>query len=171
MVIGKYYSFKMKGWQDAINGVVCAIGSDWILIKSIIADFRYDGFAIIQTKRIKEWIHDEKVSFREEVLQVKGIMDLPIPDIPIDSFVAPFLWLIQQKETVLFTSKDESEAFMGKFIKIAKKEIELYSMSSEGIWESKLWNFSINDIVMVEWQSDYILSLMKYNHSIGGEKR
>jgi len=166
MEIGKFYSFKIKGWQGNIYGVVCALSPVWILVKVIVDDFRYDGFAIIQMKHIKEWIYDEKVAFREQVLRTKGIMDIPFPTVPLDSPNAPFSWFVQQKEIVFFIPKDESEAFMGKIIEVTKKKIDLHPVFADGTWNIDIWDFFINDIVVVEWQSHYIRSLMKYSRTI-----
>lgn len=166
MEIGKFYSFKIKGWQYAINGVVCDIGAEWILIKAIIGDFQYDGFSIIRTKHIKEWIHDERNIFIEHVLLTKGIMDIPFPNIPLDNPTTPFLWFLQQKEIIFFTPKDESDGFMGEIIKLTKRQFDLHPMLSEGIWSLETWTFSINNIIVIEWQSDYIKSLIKYSQTV-----
>ncbi len=65
MEAGRFYSFKIKGWENVLHGVVCKATTDWVLIKNIARDFLCDGFALMQTRYIKKCVNDETCYLKE----------------------------------------------------------------------------------------------------------
>jgi hypothetical protein len=39
--------FKIKGWKEPMAGVVEVIGSEWIQVKHIVADYTLGGYSLI----------------------------------------------------------------------------------------------------------------------------
>lgn len=158
----RLYLFEIKGWED-IFGVVCAVSAEWVLVKQIINDFRYNGFVLIRSKYIIRWGRDGNIPFREEVIKKLGIMDISVPDIPLNDLTSPFLWLAQQKEFLSLSHKKELDPYLGEIMKIKKHKIEYHTMTPKGVWKSAYWTCPMNDVCFVEWKTDYINSLLAYN--------
>lgn len=163
--IGKLCSFTIKGWDDTVTGIVCAVSSEWVLIKQIIGDFRYDGFALIRSKYIDLWNRDKGIPFRQEVLEALGVMDMPVPEIPLSDLNAPLLWLLQQKNTLSFTFAKEYTFRVGDLLGVEEGNISYRALSLEGEWLTGINHVSINSIRLIEWKSEYIQSLLLYTEA------
>lgn len=159
----RFYQFTIKGWEGPVYGVIVSIGVEWTLVKKIVGDFAYDGYALIHNKFIKRCIQDEKVIFKEKVLRAKGIMDLLIPVVPLGSQTEPLIWFNEQKLTVQINPKDESVCYVGEIISIMKTFFRLSPMNPRGYWESYEYRFSFGEIVMISIDTDYVNSLLIYN--------
>lgn len=167
--IGKLCSFEIKGWKDTITGIVCAVTSEWVLIKQIIGDFKFDGFALIRSRYIDLWNRDKGIPFRQEVLNALGIMNIPVPNIPLDDLNAPLLWFLQQNDTLAFTFAKEYAFYVGDLVGIKKNNINYHALNPKGEWLADISHSSINSIRLIEWKTDYIQSLLKYSKAYSKE--
>lgn len=160
---GKFYEFKIKGWEDTINGIIEAISQEWVLVKWIISDYIFDGYAVIRKKYIKKCIQNENIIFQEGVLRAKGIMDIPVSNIPIDSNTSPFNWFCENKSVIVIYPIDESICDVGYITKVLKRVFYFKNMDHKGIWDTIEDNCLISDVVMISIGSDYVNSLLNYN--------
>ena len=160
---GKLYSFEIKGWKEPICGIVEAFSVDWILIKWIINDFLFDGYSVIQRRHIKKCFQDENLLFKESVLRAKGVMDIPTPEIPIDSKSAPLKWFCDNMNIVLVSPIDESVCDVGKITKVLNRVFYLKTMDGEGKWDNVYDNCLLSEIVSFSIDTDYVKSLLIYS--------
>lgn len=167
--IGKLCSFEIKGWDDTVTGVVCEVTPEWILIKQIIGDFQYNGFALIRSKYIELWNRDKGIPFKQEVLKALGVMDIPVPNIPLDDLDTPLLWLLRQNDTLSFTLARENSFYVGNLVGVKNGTINYHALSSKGEWLADISHSSINSIRLIEWKTDYIQSLLKYSKAYSKE--
>lgn len=161
---GKFYLFKIKGWEAPIGGVVELIGLEWILIKHIVADYTLDGYSLIQKKYISSYIYDDNVQFTEKVLVAKGIMDLCTSyNIPLDTQTAPFIWLKECDITAQFNPKDDSICYVGKVGEMTKRFFQLISMDTKGHWDTFFYKYTYANMRTIDIDSDYVNSLLIYS--------
>lgn len=161
---GSFYIFKLKGWKEPICGIIENIGSEWILIKHIVSDYTFDGYSLIQTKYIKDQLHDDETVFTEKVLLAKGIMDISVPyDIPLDTPTAPFEWFKKQGVTTQFNPKDETICYVGKVTEFKRKYFQFISLSPKGCWDPDFYKCTFAKIRTINIDSDYVNSLLIYN--------
>lgn len=164
MEINKLYLLYLKNWNEPIWGILNSEGKEWIFIKKITNDYLHDGYALVRRKKIKKIIRDSDVLFKENVLIAKGYMNSILSsNIPMDSLSSPLIWLCGDKKTVLLSPKDEAVCYMGNILRVSKSLFYLQAMTSVGVWEKELFRYIISDIVTIEYDTDYINSLLAYN--------
>ena len=163
-ILKKYllYKFHIKNWEEPIYGVIENSNDEWILIKRIINDYLHDGYTLIRRKYIKNISRDENTVFKEKVLDAKGEIGGTI-DMSIDTIYTPLQWLMEQKKTFMISSKDENIGYVGYIVKLLKISFYLKSLDSNGVWREKSFLYEIHKIRTIDFEIDYINSLLAYN--------
>lgn len=161
----KLYTFKIKGWNDSVLGLLESIGNEWLLIKRIGDDFRYDGYGLIRRKYVQCSILDTDSSFKEDVLSVVGIMDIKLPHIPLETISGPFNWIKESNMTVELYPKDDSIMFVGKMLTLLKSSFLLSTIDEKARWDSEPYRIKMNEIVSICVDTDYVSSLLTYSQS------
>ncbi|WP_291582216.1 hypothetical protein [Bacteroides sp.] len=160
----KFYSFYMKGWDEPCLGIIQSIGDEWILIKRIINDYLFDGYTFIRRKYIQKVNRDSNIIFKEKVLYAKGYIDQSLPlTICLNKLSTPLDWICEKKCVCMISPKDETLCYITSIEKILKRYLILHAMTFEGCWETKNFKYLISEIVTIDFDNDYINSLVTYN--------
>jgi len=153
----------MKTWEEHIWGIVENSSSEWVLLQRIINDYMFDGYTLIRQKYVKKVIRNENVIFKEKVLNAKRNSDILISkNIPINTVFSPLQWMMDNKEVFMISPKDESISYVGQITRILKESFYLKAINSRGIWDEKLFLYKINNIRAIDFDNDYINSLLTY---------
>ncbi len=160
----KLYLFLIKSWDDHVYGIVENVSEEWVLVKRIINDYLFDGYTLIRKKYIKDVIRNSDVTFKEDVLIAKGYMDIKkSPNISINNVLDPLVWLKESQTIFMLSPKDESICFLGKIEKILSDYFNIKALDSKGQWAKKLYRYRFNNIRTIDFETDYINSLLAYN--------
>lgn len=164
MEVNKFYTFYIKGWNEPLHGIVVAFGIEWVLIKRIISDFLFDGYTLVRRKYVKKVIRNEDVIFKEKVLASKGYMNMiDIPDFSLDDSNTPLILLNTLGKTLMFSPQDESLCYIGRLYRVSKCMIYFNAMDARGNWENRPYKCLLNKIRTIDYDNDYIESLLLYN--------
>lgn len=90
-------------------------------------------------------------------------MDIPTPEIPIDSKSAPLKWFCDNMNIVLVSPIDESVCDVGKITKVLNRVFYLKTMDCEGKWDNVYDNCLLSEIVSFSIDTDYVKSLLIYS--------
>lgn len=161
----KLYTINIKNWEKPIVGIIEYSSCKWIVIKRIAIDYMFDGISLIQRRHIKSCKRTKDNKFAEKVLAAKGVIDITIPQIPLESSLFPIKWLCSQQKVVEFWTVEESTSYVGKINEVRTIMFHWTSMSSRGKWLTDTFTLKIKDIVSIDIDTDYILSLLIYNQS------
>ena len=158
------YLFVIKSWNDPIYGIIENISEEWVLVKRIISDYLFDGYTLIRRKYIKDVIRNSDVIFKEDVLIAKGYIDgEKVQSISIDNAFSPLEWFKESQTTFMLSPKDESICFLGQIEKILSNSFYLKALNSKGQWDKKPYIYRLNNIRTIDYETDYINSLLAYN--------
>lgn len=161
----KVYTINIKNWEEPIVGIIEYSSRKWIVIKKITNDYIFDGHSLIQRRHVKSCKRTKHNKFAEKVLAAKGVMDMEAPQIPIENSLAPFKWLYNQKKVAEFWIVEESTSFVGKLSEVRTILFRWIALSSHGEWLTDIYTLKIKDVVFIDIDTDYILSLLIYNQS------
>lgn len=161
----RLYTINIKSRKEPIVGIVEYSSLKWIVIKKITNDYIFDGFSLIQRCHVKSCKRTKDNKFTEKVLAANGIMDIITPQIPIENRLAPFKWLYSQQEVAEFWIVVEDTSFVGKVNEVKTIILHYTILNSCGKWLTDIYTLKIRDIVFIDINTDYILSLLTYNQS------
>ena len=72
LIKNNLYSFKIKGFVNKSRGIFLQVGEDWLLIKSLFADYILDGYQLLNKKYILSINQSEGDIFTQKVLTANG---------------------------------------------------------------------------------------------------
>jgi len=165
MEIGKLYSIRLYHSNEEFKGIVQSIGNEWIVLYQLFTDFMMDGYLLLKKEYINTIVHDEKNSFTEKVLLAKGVAFNRLNfDIPLDDTKALFQWLKEREIVFMFSLRDTYAGHVGKISRILPQSFYLHVLDVDGVWREELL-YRINTVRSIDFDSDYIKSLLMYCNS------
>lgn len=160
----KVYKMKMQNWQEQFKCVVLVEGAEWTLVHNLF-DYSIDGYAILQNKFIKNRLHSEKEDFSEKVLMANNkLVDCNL-HIPLTTNKL-FEYLKENKIVFQISFKDDSYVYIGKIEKLLQHSFHFKTMSTLGIWDKTIELIRFNSVRIIEFNTDYINSLVTYNQTM-----
>ena len=170
MELLKLYSFYIKDRKNKIQGILLSEGDEWILIKNNF-DYILDGYLIINKQYLLECHIGEDEIFTEAVLLANNkLANIKRLDIPLTTkSLINYLY----KEQIIFQIflKDDSASYIGKISKVLNKSIYIEPLDTNGLWMNERFLFRTMYIRVIQFDIDYINSLLNYNHYIENKLR
>lgn len=160
----KVYSIKIKSWEDTLSCIKINENNDWILIENLI-DYSIDGLGIINKKYIKSVCRAEKEILTEKILEANHRVKRDKIPIPLDTN-SMIEYLYRNKVVFQISLKDDTYVFIGMIEKILKKSFYIKRINAKGIWMDSLMLFRIDHIRSLEFDTEYINSLLNYNKTL-----
>ncbi|MBF9141409.1 hypothetical protein [Hymenobacter properus] len=102
---------QLAGWQTDEVGLWVAENEDWLLLRSIPADYVVDGYALIVKKHIVSRRPHRGRKQVEQVLKLKGIQPGVPPGFVFLDLVDMMRWVERQYGLVEFADEEESTFF------------------------------------------------------------
>jgi hypothetical protein len=165
---GKFVSFKYRDRKDIISGYLIDYNNDWTLIKCNPVDYIIDGYLILKTKKILKYRRDDYEKFREKVLIAKRIIPSDNDIFPITDISETLQLISKRFGAFKIEKKDETVCFVGRFLKMTKENLIIQGIDKYAKWlESE--KYKLKSIRTIEFDSDYINSLITYNKTINNE--
>jgi hypothetical protein len=156
--------FILKKWQFSIDCLVLNESIDWILVNNLF-DYSVDGYALIQKKIIKERIYSEREKFVEKVLLANNKVNYITP-FPFQLITNELFTYFKRTETIIQISfKDESYVYVGKITKLLSHSFYLQTIDTKGIWDKTENLIRFNSVYKIDFDTDYIKSLITYMKS------
>jgi hypothetical protein len=160
----KLYTISIKDWPRKVKGVLLKESGEWAIFKQIFSDYIIDGYILINKQFIVSYEHGKDEIFEENVLKASDKWNFNYNiDIPLLSIHSIIKYLHQNNIVFKFQHKEEKVAYIGKVNKILEKSFYLTFLDVKGFWWLKPLIYHKKYIRTIEFDVDYINSLLMYN--------
>ncbi len=160
--IGKYFSFKFKyvNGISIYSGYLLDFNEDWMLIKHNSTDYEIDGYLILRAKYVTHFKRDSRDRFTEKILDLKGYKPQSNEKIPITDIETVLNYLTKKYGIFQFDMRSDTASWLGRVKKITGKDLELRYLTPTAKWTNEMKPFKIGNIRTIQFDNDYINSLM-----------
>ena len=166
LIRNSLYSFKIRGFVNKSRGIFLQEGEDWLLIKSLFTDYMLDGYRLLNKKYILSISQSEDDIFVEKVILANKKSNLQVTDLPL-SMSSLFKYFLKQNIVFSIQTNKEDRMNIGRIDKLNDKSVFLTPITPKGIWEeNRYYTFRKEFIKIIEFDTDYINSLMNYSKTI-----
>jgi len=163
-LIGKLLTLKYRDRKNTISGILVDFNNDFTLLKHNIVDYIIDGYIILKSKNVLKVKHEENEIFTEKVLKLKG-NNFENNDLLSDNLSLILEEITNKYIAFGFELKDDSKYYIGKFIKIQGDYLYIQTLNVNGTWNG-VDKYKHNQIRVINFDTDYINSLLIYNKSL-----
>ena len=125
------YHYELKDWDDYLTGVLLLENGEWALLHELPADYRTDGFCLVNKQQVTDRFQDEDSDLKERVLQLKGYQ----PGLPRGLQLGELDEMLRsiEREYQLFGVQDEEEIIhIGTIQSIVGNELRLNLLNPSG---------------------------------------
>jgi hypothetical protein len=157
--IGKVISLHFSDRKEPICGQVIAVDDDWTLMRHIVVDYALDGFVVVRHRNIKHYKRGESELFKEKVLRLKAMADLPKDPIKIDGLQSILAEITERFGIFEIQTKRESACYLGRLVSFSKKRFTIESIDTNGQWDGQM-KFTSDKIRIIRFETDYAKSLL-----------
>lgn len=157
-LIGKLVSIKFTDRKAPVYGFVLDYTDDWTLMHHNVVDYVLDGYIILAHKKLEGSRHGSEEKFREKVIKLKGYKPELEKRVPLSDLQAIIKALSKKYDVFQFSTKEESECYLGRLISIDDKKLVIDFLDAKGRFTGKR-SFKLKDIRTIEFDTDYINSL------------
>ena len=164
--LGKVISLHFSDRKEPVCGQVVAIDDEWSLLKQISGDYALDGFVVVRHRNIRHSERGESELFKEKVLRLKGMADLPEDPIKIDDLQSILAQITERFGIFEIQTKRESACYLGRLVSFGKNRFTIESMNTKGHWDGQM-KFTSDKIRIVRFETDYAKSLLLVANSEG----
>jgi len=165
---GKLVSFKYRDRKNIISGYLIDYNNDWTLIKYNPVDYVIDGYLILKSNKILKYKRDDYEEFREKVLIAKNLIPTENDIFPITDISETLQLISDRFGAFKIEKKDETVCFIGRFLKMTKENLIIQEIDTKAKWV-ETEKHKLKSIRTIEFDSDYINSLIKYTKTIDNE--
>lgn len=148
---------KVRG-QAALQGIVLAVGSEWLLLRYIPVDYVIDGILLIHQKHILKKMRTREHEFVEKILRLKKISFEPVQQFNLNSSASLFTQLQQQEKLMQFTLHDDSVAFIGHIARVNQQSFRCRLLSTDAKWLQEV-SIKYSSVRTIGLANDYVFSL------------
>lgn len=157
--VGELILIKFTDRKTPICGVVVDYNDDWTLMKFNPVDYVIDGYVLFKHKNIEGFSKDAEEKFRDKVIKLKGGKVGKEDLIPLSDLASILTHLAKKFDVFKLETKSEKVCYLGRLKSLDRKELVIEYLDPEGKWEGQM-KFRLNDIRVIEFDTDYINSLM-----------
>jgi len=162
--VGKVISLHFSDRKHSVCGQVVSVGEDWILMKQIVGDYTLDGFMVVRHRNIKHFERGENEMFKEKVLRLKGVADLPDHPIKLDGLRSILAQITERFGMFEIQTKRESACYLGRLVSFGEKRFTIEFLDTSGRWEGQM-KFTSDKIRIIRFETDYAISLLLVTNS------
>jgi hypothetical protein len=166
---GKFISFRYRDRKDIISGFLIDFNENLTLIKQNPADYLIDGYMLLKTNKILKYKRDDDEEFKEKVLFAKGLIPTNLDFIQLTDLRETLRLISDRFGAIFIQNKDDSVGFVGKLIRTTKEFVEIQEIDPKAMWIGNE-KFKLKSIRTIEFDTDYINSLLLYNKMIQNNK-
>lgn len=150
------YNYELKGWEDLVTGIVLAENDSWVLLHEIPADYRPDGYCLLNKAQLVDYFKDEDSDLKERVLQLQGYQ-IEVPKGFQLTNTDDMLRFIES-HFQLFGVQDEEESIqIGTIQSIVANELRMNYINSYGeVDDSTAPPIFVDAIQSITFKSDYL---------------
>lgn len=159
---GKYFSFRFNYVNEVTtySGYLLDFNADWVLLKYNPCDYQADGYILLRKKNISHYKRENKERFTEKILNLKGHQPKANETIPISDIKSIVNYLTAKYGVFQFDMRSNSVCWLGKVKKITGQNLDLHYLTPRGKWNNKMRQFPMGSIRTIQFDTDYINSLM-----------
>jgi len=165
---GKFVSFKYRDRKSIISGYLIDFNNDWTLIKYNPIDYVIDGYLILKTDKILKYKRDDDEKFREKVLKAKNLIPTDKDIFPITDLSETLKLISDRFGAFKIEKKDDTVCFIGRLVKITKENLIIQEIDARAQWV-ETEKYKLKSIRTIEFDSDYVNSLILYSKTIDNE--
>lgn len=170
--IGQIISFKFEYVNniEIYRGYIIDYNDDWTLLKYNTVDYVRDGYIILRNKHINSYKRDKVEKFHQKALDLKGESVKLTDKIPINDIKTILNYLTEKFGVFQFDLRSDAYCYIGKVKSIEKNNLKIDYLDSEGNW-SETREYKLGNIRTIEFDTDYINSLLLVSNSINNQKK
>ena len=120
---------------------------------------------LLKTNKILKFKRDDFEIFREKVLIAKKIRPRKSRPVSLTSMSEILEFISNKYGAFMIELKDDTECFVGRFVRATKGHIFIQEIDSKAKW-IEIVKYKIDSIRIIEFNTDYINSLLLYNRKI-----
>lgn len=152
--------YKIKDWEDSVQGLLIAENDNWILVKHIPVDYMVDGYSLLKKEFTEKRLRRDKEKRIEKVLTLKNVKSEPPAGFKFMDTIGLLDWVESVYEIFEFQDRDETELFYGRKNRITDDTLIIDMIRNDGSVETDYdFEFDINAIRVISFESDYHLSV------------
>ncbi len=159
-------SIKYKSRNKLISGFLIDFNERWTLIKSNPVDYVIDGYILLKTDQIISYVHHQNEEFCEAVILAKGELSLVNPGIKLTTYDEILASLSHKYGAFSIELNKEDSCNIGRLKKVLKHKILIQEIDLRCNWYEEYDEYSMESIRLVEFDTDYINSLIAYNRKV-----
>lgn len=164
--IGKVLSlnFEYVNTDETFRGYLIDYNEDWTLLKYNPFDYVIDGYIVLRNKYVDHFIRGKSEKFHQKILDLKGHALRPIDKIPIEDIETILNYLTEKYGVFQFDLRSSNYSYLGRVNSIVKSNLKIDFLDPKGKWSKKM-NFKLGNIRTIQFDTDYINSLMLISKS------
>lgn len=153
------YNYEIKDWEDLVTGIVLAEDENWVLIHEIPADYRPDGYCLLNKSQLVDYFKDEDSDLKERVLRLKNYQ-VQLPEGFQLTNTDDMLRFIEKQFHLLGVQDEEETIQIGTIQSIVANELRMNYINSYGEMEdSTAPPIFIAAIQSITFHSDYLQAI------------
>ena len=155
---------QMIGWQADVVGLWVAENDDWLLLRSIPADFVVDGYVLLAKPHIASRKPKRRRNQVEQTLKLKGVEAEAPAGFVFHNVMGMLQWVEQRYGLVEFADEEES-MFLGWIRKTDAVHFWLDMLTDDGtvsLNSMREQAFVISEIQVIYFDTDYFNSIKIY---------
>jgi hypothetical protein len=156
--INKCIEFKVMGRKETIKGILLDYSNDWTFLANNPVDFVLDGFVLVRNARITKYRVQSSASVESKILALK-MKKRKVPKVELDTTIGLIKSLSAKNRVFSVHNKGKESFVIGKVLKLAEDSFGLRLLNTKAIWSGTTF-FKISDFDLIEFDSDYINSLV-----------
>jgi hypothetical protein len=156
--INRYIEFKIRNQQVNVKGILLDYSNEWTLLLNNPVDYVIDGYVIIRNSLIEKYYVQRSTTLTSKVLFKKSLSS-NLKKIDISTSETLFRDLFRKKIVFSISNTKNNSFVIGGIKKITDMALDLAIINSKAKW-SKIKNKNINEIGILEFDTDYIDSLL-----------
>jgi hypothetical protein len=160
--IGQLLSLKFKFSNETINcsGYLIDYNDEWVLIKDNPTDYVIDGYILLRSKYATEFKRGNAERFKQKILDLKGQKPKRKEIIPIENIETILAYLSSKFGCFLFYQRTNRACWLGKVNKIKGTDLKIDYLNPRAIWSNTMPVYKLGNIRVIEFDTDYINSLL-----------
>ena len=162
--IGKLITIKYSDRPTPYSGFVVDVSDEWTLLKHNPVDYVMDGYVLLRHKNVEYFQRGNKELFAEKVIKSKKEERVDLKIFPVNDLGQILRHLSKTFGCFSFTLKSEKALYLGKLKSITSSRLIIDYINPRAVW-SKQMSFRPGDIRTIEFESDYVKSLLNYSKS------
>ena len=166
LIKGNLYSIKIKGFSDRLRGIFLCENKDWIFVLSLFSDYMVDGCQLLRKKYILSISQSIDDIFTQDVLVANEKHKRQTANVFLTK-IPTFEYFYDKKIVLGIQTNRDDCVNIGYINKISEKSIFMTPLNDRGVWEyAHYYSFRKDYIRIVEFDTDYINSLVNYSKSL-----